>query len=170
MPRRSGTHARGDPGRRRELYGSLWAHVLDHPDAPARALVVLARQHLGASAEPQLGFLEENYLKLAPTCTFVGLARVANQTTAAAWRGFRSGALFLHEAVAGAAEEDGTLERAFSLMVNLWAQTHHVRALGAFLLEAASTAGVAAAVVRTLTVSARETDGEKTLVLAAPAF
>jgi hypothetical protein len=169
MPRRSGTHARGDPGRRRELYGPLWSHVLDHPDAPARALVVLARQHLGASAEPQLGFLEENYLKLAPTCTFVGLARVANQTTAAAWRGFRSGALLLHEALAGAAEDDGTLERAFSMMVNLWAQTHHVRALGAFLLEAASTAGVAAAVVRTLTVSARKTDGEKTLVIAAPA-
>lgn len=170
MPRRSGTHARGDPGRRRELYGPLWAHVLDHPDAPARALVVLARQQLSASAEPQLALLEENYLKLAPTCTFVGLARVVNQTTTAAWRGFRSGALLLHEAVAAAAEEEETLETAFSLMVNLWAQTHHMRALGAFLLEAASTAGVAAGVVRTLTVSARETDGEKTLVVAAPAF
>ncbi len=169
MPLRTGSHGRGDPRRRRELYGPLWAHVLDHPDAPARALVALARQHLAKGEEPQLGFLEENYLKLAPTCTFVGLARVANQNTAAAWREFRSGAILLHEAVAAAAEDDGTLERVFSLMVNLWAQTHHVRALGAFLLEAASTAGVASAVVRTLTVTARDAGGENALVVAAPA-
>lgn len=169
MPRRSGSHGRGDPCRRRDLYTPLWAHVLEHPDAPARALVALARQHLAKGDEPQLGFLEENYLKLAPTCTFVGLARVANQNTAAAWRGFRSGARLLHEAVVAAAEEDGILEKTFSLMVNLWAQTHHVRALGAFLLEAASTVGVAASVARTLSVTAREAAGETALVIAAPA-
>ena len=169
MPRRTGSQGRGDPCRRRELYAPLWAHVLEHPDAPARALVAVARQHLAKGDEAQLGFLEENYLKLAPTCTFVGLARVANQNTAAAWREFRSGARLLHEAVVAAADEDGTLEKTFSLMVNLWAQTHHVRALGAFLLEAASTAGVAASVVRTLNVRVREAAGENALVIAAPA-
>jgi hypothetical protein len=169
MPRRSGTPGRGDPPRRRELYAPLWSHVLEHPDAPARALVALARQHLAKADEPQLGFLEENYLKLAPTCTFVGLARVANQNTAAAWREFRSGASLLHEAVVAAAEDDGVLEKTFSLMVNLWAQSHHVRALGVFLLEAASAASVAASVGRTLSVTAREASGETTLVIAAPA-
>jgi hypothetical protein len=169
MPRRSGSPGRGDPSRRRELYAPLWSHVLEHPDAPARALVVLARQHLAKADEPQLGFLEENYLKLAPTCTFVGLARVANQNTAAAWREFRSGASLLHEAVAVAAADDSVLEKTFSLMVNLWAQSHHVRALGVFLLEAASAASVAASVARTLSVTAREAAGETTLVIAAPA-
>jgi hypothetical protein len=168
MPRRSGSQSRGDPERRRELYAPLWAHVLEHPDAPARALVALARQHLAKGQEPQLGFLEENYLKLAPTCTFVGLARVANQNTASAWQGFRSGAILLHEAARADAEEAGTLEKVFSLMVNLWAQTHHARALGAFMLESAVTAGVAAGVVRTLRVSAREAGGENALVVAAP--
>jgi hypothetical protein len=169
MPRRSGSPGRADPCRRRELYAPLWAYVLEHPDSPARALVALARQHLAKADEPQLGFLEENYLKLAPTCTFVGLARVANQNTAACWREFRTGAGLLHEAVAAAVEEDGVLEKTFSLMVNLWAQSHHVRALGGFLLEAASTAGVATSVARTLTVTAREAAGETALVIAAPA-
>jgi hypothetical protein len=168
MPRRTGSQGRGDPARRRELYAPLWAHVLEHPDAPARALVALARQHLAKGEEPQLGFLEENYLKLAPTCTFVGLARVANQNTAAAWHEFRSGARLLHEAAAADAEEGGTLENVFSLMVNLWVQTHHVRALGAFMLEAAMTAGVADRVVRTLRVSARGAGGENALVVAGP--
>jgi hypothetical protein len=131
--------------------------------------VALARQHLAKAEEPQLGFLEENYLKLAPTCTFVGLARVANQNTAAAWRDFRSGARLLYEAASGDAEENGTLDQVFSLMVNLWLQTHHVRALGAFVLEAALTAGVADEVARTLRVSARGAGGESALVVAAPA-
>jgi hypothetical protein len=169
MPRRAGSEGRSDPERRRELYGPLWAHVLEHPDAPARALVALARQHLAKSEEPQLGFLEENYLKLAPTCTFVGLARVANQNTAAAWQGFRSAACFLHDVASTDAEEDGTLEKVFSLMVNLWLQSHHVRAMGFFLLESAVNAGVAAEVSRTLHVSARESAGESALVIAAPA-
>jgi hypothetical protein len=169
MPRRTGSQGRGDPGRRRELYASLWAHVLANPDAPARALVALARQHLAKAEEPQLGFLEENYLKLAPTCTFVGLARVANQNTAAAWRDFRSGARLLYEAASSDAEENGTLDQVFSLVVNLWLQTHHVRALGAFVLEAALTAGVADEVARTLRVSTRGAGGESALVVAAPA-
>ena len=169
MPRRSGSPGRGDPSRRRELYGPLWSHVLEHPDAPARALVAVARQHLTKVDEPQLGFLEENYLKLAPTCTFVGLARVANQNTAAAWHEFRSGACLIHDAVAAAAQDDGVLEKTFSLMVNLWAQSHHVRALGVYLLEAASAATVGASVARTLSVTARETAGETALVIAAPA-
>ncbi|HVN32409.1 MAG TPA: hypothetical protein VMT45_10510 [Thermoanaerobaculaceae bacterium] len=169
MPRRTGSQGRGDPGRRRELYGPLWAHVLENPDAPARALVTLARQHLTKAEEPQLGFLEENYLKLAPTCTFVGLARVANQNTAAAWHDFRSGARLLHDAVSADAEENGTLDQVFSLMVNLWLQTHHVRALGAFMLEAAMTAGVAEGVTRTLRVNTRGAGGESTLVVAVPA-
>ena len=169
MPWRKGSPGRADPMQRRDLYGPLWAHALEQPDAPARALVALARQRLAEAAETQLGFLEENYLRLTPTSTFVGLARVANQSTAAAWEDCRSAARVLHGALAAGASEDGTFERVFALMANLWAQAHHVRALGVYLVEAAAQANVTGAVARTLTVVAGDTGSETALVVAAPA-
>ena len=168
MPWRRGSPGRAEPARRRELYGPLWVQALAEPDAPARALVALARKALADSGDPQLGFLEENYLRLTPTSTFVGLARVANQSTAAAWAGFRSAAALLHEARTTSTREDGSFERAFALMANLWALPHHVRALGAFLLEAAAQAGVAGAVARTITIVAGDSGSETALVVAAP--
>jgi hypothetical protein len=168
MPWRKGSPGRADPVCRRDLYGPLWAHALEQPDATARELVALARQYLATGAEPQLVFLEENYLRLTPTCTFVGLAKVANQDTATAWRDFRSGARLLREASITAPVEETALESAFALMANLWAQAHHVRALGAFLLDAASAAGVAYAVTRTLTVLTRDGGNETAVVVAAP--
>lgn len=168
MPWRAGSPGRAEPGRRRELYGALWGYYLEHPDAPARTLVEYARRYLSSRHEPELGFLEESYSKLVPTCTFVGLAKLANQGTGAAWREFRNGAALLQEAFSSGAQENGVLEKSFPLMVNLWAQSHHVRALGAYLLELATAAGVAHCLARTLTVTYRDREGEKALVAAAP--
>jgi hypothetical protein len=169
MPWRAGSPGRAEPEHRRELYGALWGYFLDNPDVPARTLVEYARRYLSSRHEPELGFLEESYSKLVPTCTFVGLAKLANQGTAAAWKDFRSGAALLHEALSAGEQEGDTFNKAFSLMVNLWAQSHHVRALGAYLLELATAARIAHCVARTLTVTYREGDGERALVVAAPA-
>jgi len=169
MPWRAGSPGRAEPGRRRELYGALWGYYLEHPDAPARTLVEYARRYLSSRHEPELGFLEESYSKLVPTSTFVGLAKLANQGTAAAWREFRNGAALLQEALSSGAPEGGVFEKSFSLMVNLWAQSHHVRALGAYVLELAIAAGVAHRLARTLTLIYRDGEGEKALVIAAPA-
>jgi hypothetical protein len=169
MPWRPGSPGRAEPDRRRELYGALWGYFMDNPDVPARTLVEYARRYLGSRHEAELGFLEESYSKLTPTSTFVGLAKLANQGTAAAWREFRSGAALLHEALSSSAEDTDTFERAFSSMVNLWAQSHLVRALGAYLLELATTAGIVHHLTRTLTVTYLKGDDERALVVAAPA-
>jgi len=168
MPWRAGSPGRAEPERRRELYGALWGHFMDNPDLPARTLVEYARRYLASRHEPELGFLEESYSKLVPTATFVGLAKLASQGTASAWREFRSGAALLSEALSGGVEEGDTLGRAFSSMANLWAQGHHVRALGAYLLELATNAGIIHCVARTLTVTYRTGDEERALVVAAP--
>jgi hypothetical protein len=168
MPWRKNSPGRADPVSRRDLYQPLWERALDQPNATARDLVALSRQYLAVSAEPQLVFLEENYLRLTPTGTFVGLAKVANHDTAAAWRDFRSGVRLLCEAsLAGPVEED-TFENSFALMVNVWALPHLVRALGAFLVDAASAAGVAHAVTRTMTVLTRDSGSDTAVVIAAP--
>jgi hypothetical protein len=168
MPWRKASPGRTDPVRRRELYGPLWARVVEEPDAPARALVTLARGQLADSGDPQLAFLEENYLRLTPTSTFVGLARVTEQSAAAALADFRSGARMLEATRSSAAAAEGGFETGFTLMASLWAQPHRVRALGALLVEAAKQASVAGAVARTLTIVTGDTGNETAFVVAAP--
>jgi hypothetical protein len=168
MAWRRGSPGRAGPARRAELYGPLWEHVLDHPDAPARDLVARARERLVGSGDPQLGFLEENYLRLTTTSTFVGLARVADQGTAAAWTELRSAALLLHEAITSGATDEVTIETAFAPLAGCWRHAHHLRALGAFLAEAAVRAGVLSAAARVLTVTSGDGEGGEAAVVAAP--
>jgi hypothetical protein len=49
-------------------------------------------------------------------------------------------------------------------MDDLWQQSHHVRAIGAYLLDAAEHVGVLADVTRTMTV---EVDDKDSVVIAA---
>jgi hypothetical protein len=168
MPWRKASPGRADPVRRRELYGPLWARVLEEPDAPARALVTLAREQLADSGDPQLAFLEENYLRLTPTSTFVGLARVTEQSAAAAVADFRSGARMLEATRSSAADAESGFETGFALMASLWVQPHRVRALGALLIETAKRASDAAAVARTLTLVTGDAGNETAFVVAAP--
>ena len=54
-------------------------------------------------------------------------------------------------------EDSAKMTSAYSLMRLLWGQSHHVRALGARLIDVAAESGVIKGVERTLTVTA---DGE----------
>jgi hypothetical protein len=53
----------------------------------------------------------------------------------------------------------------FRLMVPAWQQSHWVRALGAWLLEAARARGVARLVARSLTLTTRDRGGERVLLI-----
>ena len=69
----------------------------------------------------------------------------------------------LQKAIADRAPNKKTIDEAFESMNDLWTQSHHVRAIGAYLLESAAAAGVLNTANRTMTVKS----GDDVVVLAA---
>jgi hypothetical protein len=164
MSWRRGPQARTDPERRRKAYAAVWAYELEHRGTPAAELAELARKHFAASSAPELGFMEEHFRAVGPTETFVGLARIANPGTADVFADFRAAARLLDEALRVGAEDRGVIEHAYELMMPAWRQSHWVRALGAWLLEAARARGIARLVARSFTVTLRERGGDRVLL------
>ena len=82
--------------------------------------------------------------------TFAGLAELNGDTPARA-KGFRQALETLRSAIDNAAPSQPTLGSVFHDLSAFWEQSHHVRAAGAYLLEAARTARVLDEVNRTLT-------------------
>lgn len=164
MPWRRGPAPRTDPERRRKAYAALWAYELEHRGTAAADLAEVARRHFAATSAPELGFMEEHFRAVSATETFVGLARVANPGTVDAFADFRAGARLLDDALRSGAEDRGSIERVFRLMLPAWQQSHWVRALGVWLLESARARAVARLVARSLAVTTRERGGERVLL------
>ena len=96
--------------------------------------------------------------------SFAGLTQI-NGDTHGACEAFTRGARILQTALTSGARNQKTIDKAFGEMDDLWTQSHHVRAIGAYLVDAAERAGVLSAVTRTMTVQAAGLD--KTVVVTA---
>lgn len=137
---------------RRRLYAPLWAAYLEDPDRPQDVFARIAAEHVKAQGHPELALRELVGTRGPDPFSFAGLVHI-NGNTRAACQGFTRGLRILHTAILSGARNQRTIDRAISEMDVLWRQSHHVRTIGAYLLEAADRAGVLDAVSRTLTVT-----------------
>jgi hypothetical protein len=149
MPWQAGSIGRTHVAVRRNLYGPLWQAYLDRP-AMSPSLLAASAQHAFADGDfADLGFEELQFRARGPF-TFAGLADLNSNTPARA-KGFREALDALHAALDSGASSQPTLGSVFHDLSAFWEQSHHIRAAGAYLLEAARTAGVLDDVGRTAT-------------------
>jgi hypothetical protein len=124
------------------------------------SLLAASANHAFAGGDfADLGHLELEFQTVRPF-TFAGLAELNGDTPARA-KGFRQALDTLRTAIDNSAPSQPTLGSVFRDLSAFWEQSHHVRAAGAYLLEAARTAQVLDEVKRTVTFAV---DG-KVLVL-----
>ena len=161
-----------EPGRhstmlRRKLYGPLWEAYVSNADNEARRgrdFAQMARKHLTSQGFENLGNLERLYAgSMLPDDgnVFCGLIDL-NPNTLQNCRDFFNGVKRLNLDVLSGAPDNRVIEHVFEEMENLWRQSHHVRAVGAYLLDIARTTGVLKHVSRSLavTIGAGTTDQE----------
>jgi hypothetical protein len=114
------------------------------------SLLAASAQHAFAEGDyADLGFEELQFRARGPF-TFAGLADL-NADTPARAKGFCEALDRLRAAIDSGAPSQPTLGSVFRDLSAFWEQSHHIRAAGAYLLEAARTAGVLDAVGRTAT-------------------
>ena len=152
---------RTSAARRRDLYAPLWALYLREPHSSPADLSRAAGTHFETRQLRDLAFIERRFETSRPF-TFAGLVEL-NGDTHGACAAFTRGVAILQSAIAGGAPNNRIINKAFEAMNDLWTQSHHVRTVGAYLVDAASTAGVLRMVNRTMTV----TSGSDTVVLTA---
>jgi hypothetical protein len=149
MPWQAGSIGRTHVAVRRNLYGPLWQRYLDAPEM-SPSLLASSAQHAFADGDfADLGFEELQFQARRPF-TFAGLADL-NPGTPARAKGFREALDTLHAALDSGAPSQPTLGSVFHDLSGFWEQSHHIRAAGAYLLEAARTARVLDDVGRTAT-------------------
>ena len=149
----SGTFGVRDVARRRALYEPVWAFYLGaHQQPTPREVATMAVSRLRAE-EPLLARHEEQFdrgvdrlLTVAGTCAL-------NDRTRANADDFLRGARTLAAAITRNDPDLDVLTSCYRRMGQLWNQSHHVRALGARLVDAAATAGVLKGVERTLSLT-----------------
>jgi hypothetical protein len=148
------------PSQRRDAYEGLWSFYLDPRNArlSGAELARFAARTLAKHEELEpLGLLEEKADGPGPF-TFAGLTQL-NARTRGQFAAFTRGLRSLKESIDNGASDDGVrIPKAFADLEGFWAQSHHVRAVGAYLLDAAEREGVLADTRRSLTVSAGGTD------------
>ena len=159
MPWRAGSIGRTHVATRRNLYAPLWQMYLDAPSMSPSLLAASANHAFAGGDFADLGHLELEFQTVRPF-TFAGLAELNGDTPARA-KGFRQALDTLRTAIDNSAPSQPTLGSVFRDLSAFWEQSHHVRAAGAYLLEAARTAQVLDEVKRTVTFAV---DG-KVLVL-----
>jgi hypothetical protein len=159
MPWRAGSIGRTHVATRRNLYAPLWQMYLDAPDMSPSLLAASANHAFADGDFADLGHLELEFQTVRPF-TFAGLAELNGDTPTRA-KGFVQALAALRAAIDNGAPSQPTIGSVFHDMSAFWEQSHHVRAAGAYFLEAARTAGVLDEIHRTVTFTV---DG-KTLVL-----
>lgn len=142
------------PEQRRVAYEGLWSFYLAKRDRKLSAgeLAAIAADTLRKRPEFQgLGNLETQFLNLREF-TFAGLIEL-NDDTPGAFDRFTRGFNNLKRAIDAAEFDDGRrIPKVFDDLARFWEQSHHVRAVGAYLLDASARKGVLADTRRTLTV------------------
>jgi hypothetical protein len=141
--------------RRRELFTPLWRYYLENPTVSVSTLQAQAVSFFGdhgsSHHSPALRFREAHFTALRPS-TFTGLVEL-NRNTAASCSSFLQGLSSLRTALANGTPEFDTIPKAFNQMDDLWAQWHHVAAVGAFLSEVAASRDILSDIERSFTVS-----------------
>jgi hypothetical protein len=162
MPWMNISDARQSAARRRQLYAPLWKLYLEHPDHTQGEFASAAEQHVRNEGRTEL-ILTERRPSGPDPFSFAGLTQI-NGNTRGACQAFTLGCSILQTALVSGARNQNTIDKAVGKMDDLWAQSHHVRAIGAYLLDAAQAAGVLSDVTRTMTV---EANGIDTVVITA---
>jgi hypothetical protein len=135
------------PRQRRSAYAPLWAYYFKNPAASRSDLTATAFKHLdGLPGLEELARLEGKSL----THSFAGLVEL-NRNTKLGYEAFTRGMLSLSKAIANGEYDDDRVPKVFGDLEDFWTQSHHVRALGVYLLDAATLKGVAR-LKRSLTV------------------
>jgi len=160
MPRMNVSEARRSAGERRKLYAPLWSLYLDEPNHTQAEFAAAAEQHVLNEGRQELRLTERTPSGSNPF-SFAGLTRL-NGDTRAACQAFTRGCSILQTSILSGARNQKTVDKAFGEMDDLWQQSHHVRAIGDYLLEAAERAGILAQVTRTIVV---ESDGIDSIVI-----
>jgi len=156
MPWMKVSDARQSAARRRQLYTPLWAMYLANPEHSQGQFAAVAEQHVKEAGRTELILTERTPAGPNPF-SFAGLTHI-NGNTLGACASFTRGCNILNAAINSGARNQKTIDRAVGEMDDLWQQSHHVRAIGAYLLDAAERAGVLADVTRTMTVDVENMD------------
>ena len=156
MPWMKVSDVRQSAARRRQLYAPLWAMYLAHPDHSQGEFAAAAEQHVKAAGRTELILAERTPFGPNPF-SFAGLTHI-NGNTLGACAAFTRGCNILNTAINSGARNQKTIDKAVGEMDDLWQQSHHVRAIGAYLLDTAERAGVLADVTRTMTVDMEDMD------------
>ena len=166
-----------EPGRhsallRRKLYAPLWEAYLSSPDNEQRRgrdFAQMARKHLATQGFERLGQMEQLYAGTTlphDGKVFCGLIDL-NPHTFQNCRDFFNGIKRLHLDALSTAPDNGAIARVFEEMENLWRQSHHVRAVGAYLLDIARSTAVLKHVSRSLAITVGAgTANEQVMVIA----
>jgi hypothetical protein len=147
------------PGRRdldvrRELYAPLWRAYFHDTDQRPDQLAARAVRHFELMPMPhkELRVVEDTW-QTRPWATFAGLAQL-NSKMIADLSGFNVGMAALAAAVAADRPSSGVLDGVFGNIKDIGKQSHNVRALGAYLLEAVAQTGGDARVEHSVQVAA----------------
>ena len=143
MPWMKISEARQSAASRRQLYTPLWAMYLANPNHSQGQFAAVAEQHVKDAGRPELILTERTVFNPNPF-SFAGLTHI-NGNTLGACAAFTRGCKILNTAINSGARNQKTIDRAVGEMDDLWQQSHHVRAIGAYLLGAAERAGQSAA-------------------------
>jgi hypothetical protein len=159
-------------GERRVIYGPLWTHYLSDPDHARRSgrdFAPAARTHLEQHGFGELAAMERLYEislnRSHDLNLFCGLIDL-NPRTLQQCHDFLNAVRRLHNDTVSASPERGAMARAFEGMEEFWAQGHHVRSLGRFLLDLAARTAVLEHVTRAISITVGEGDKAEVVVIA----
>ena len=169
MPRQPKVAGLRTPSERLAIYRRVWQFYLTHPDAGSEERQANAAAILQAEGQAVLADVERNAPRPHPLLDFTMAGRVLlDGDPLDPWRTFRNGATVLQQAIVSSAPAATSLDRARRSMQSCWAQVHHLRAIGALLVDRSRTAGVLPRIGRSLTITPRKSDGtKKALVIVA---
>ncbi len=121
------------PRERRKLYGALWTRYLQDRSLRPSELAGLARQTFKKQGHETLGWQEGETWRTQRTTTIAGLADL-NSRTRRQWEQLSQGAKLLGKAI-DRQQPYEKVKKVYRRMRRLWTQSHHVRALGVYLLD-----------------------------------
>jgi len=139
---------------RRQLYAPLWTAYLENPFESQKTYADVAFDHLKKAGHEETAVRERLGASGSDPFSFAGLIHL-NDRTPQDCEAFTRGATILNSAITSGARNQKTINKAVAEMDDLWAQSHHVRAIGWYLLDAIERTGFLANVTRTMTVESK---------------
>jgi hypothetical protein len=162
MPRQPKIVGLRTPLERLAIYRRVWEFYLTHPDAGSEERQANAAAILKAEGQAVLADVERNAPRAHPLLDFTMSGRVLlDGDPLDRWRTFRNGATVLQQAIVSGGPAETPLDRARRSMQSCWAQVHHLRAIGALLVDRARIAGVLPKIGRSFTITPQKPDGTK---------